>query len=80
MELEKLGFADGMTLTVNRLPEGKFSVRSVTSKIETVILADRLLELRMPGQLIHCLRKRRATEAYSRLGDLGRVARLADDI
>ncbi len=74
------GSAENFTLTASRLLEGKFSVRSGTSQIETVILADRVLELRMRGELIHCLRKRKMTDAYSRLEDLGRTARLADDI
>ena len=63
-----------------RLPEGKFSVRSGTLQMETVILAGQVLERRARGQLIHALRKRKATDAYSRLEDLGRTARLADDI
>jgi hypothetical protein len=45
MELDNLGSAESFTLTVSRLPEGKFSVRSGTSQIETVILADQVLEL-----------------------------------
>jgi hypothetical protein len=43
MELDILGSAESFALTVSRLPEGKFSVRSGTSQIETVILADRVL-------------------------------------
>jgi hypothetical protein len=43
MILDNLGVADSMTITVTRLPEGKFSVRSGTSQIETVILADQVL-------------------------------------
>jgi hypothetical protein len=43
MELEKLGSAGSLTITATRLPEGKFSVRSGTSQIETVILADQVL-------------------------------------
>jgi hypothetical protein len=35
-----------------------------------VILADQVLELRARGELIHALRKRKATDAYSRLEDL----------
>ncbi len=35
MELDNLGSAESFTLTVSRLPEGKFSVRSGTSQIET---------------------------------------------
>jgi len=42
--------------------------------------AHQVLELRIRGELIHALRTRKATDAYSRLEDLGRTARLADDI
>ena len=73
MELDIPGSAESFTITVSRLPEGKFSVRSGTSQIDTVILADQVLELRVRGQLIHALRKRKATDAYSRLADLGRT-------
>ena len=58
MELDILGSAESFALTVSRLPGGKFSVRSGTSQIETVILADQVLELRTRGELIHALRKR----------------------
>ena len=80
MEIDILGSADSLTSTVTRLPEGKFSVRSGTSQIDTVILADQVLELRIRGQLFHALRKPKATDAYSRREDLGCTARLADDI
>lgn len=33
-----------------------------------------MLELRVRGQLIHCLRKRKATGAYSRLEDLAKAS------
>ena len=69
-----------MTLTASRLPDGKFSVRSGTSQIDAVILADQVLELRIRGQLFHALRKPKATDAYSRLEDLGRAEKMADDI
>jgi len=49
MGLDILGSAESLTLTASRLPEGKFSVRSGTSQIDTVILADQVLELRMRG-------------------------------
>jgi len=67
MELDNLGSAESSTIMATRLPGDKFSVRSGTSTIETVILADQVLELRMRGELINCLRKRKMTEAYSRL-------------
>ncbi len=72
MELDNLGSAESFTITASRLPGGKFSVRSGTSQIETVILADQVLELRVRGQLIHCLRKSKATDAYSSLEDLAK--------
>ena len=43
MKLDNLGSADNLTIMATRLPEGKFSVRSGTSNIETVTLADRVL-------------------------------------
>jgi hypothetical protein len=39
MELDILGSAESFAPTVSRLPGGKFSIRSGTSQIETVILA-----------------------------------------
>ena len=70
MELDILGSAESLTPTVSRLPKGKFSVRSGTSQIDTVILADQVIELHVRGQLFHALRKRKTTDAYSRLEDL----------
>ena len=77
---ETLLICDGCTLTADRAPEGKFKVRSGTAVIDTTILVDQVLELRMRGELIHALRKPKATDAYSRLEDLGRTSRLADDV
>ena len=71
-----LGSAEIFTPTVTCLPDGN---RSGTSQIEPVSLADRVLELRMRRQLIHCLRRRKMTDAYSRLEDLAK-ATPADDI
>ena len=68
-----------LTITASRLPEGKFSVRSGTSSIDTIILADQVLELRMRGQQIHALRKSKATDPYTRLEDLAKQVP-ADDI
>jgi len=56
----------------SRLPEGKFSVRSGTSQVDTLILADQVLELRMRGGQIHALRKSKSVDAYSRLEDLAK--------
>ena len=80
MELDILGSAESLTPTVSRLPKGKLSVRSGTSQIDTVILADQVLELRVRGQTDPRAKKRKATDACSRPEDLGRTARLADDI
>jgi hypothetical protein len=44
---------DSVTLTADRLPGDKFKVRSGTSSIDTVILADQVLELRIRGSQIH---------------------------
>ncbi len=44
MKLGNLGSAESFTITATRLPGSKFSVRSGTSQIETVILADQVLE------------------------------------
>jgi hypothetical protein len=57
MELDDLGAHDSVTLTADRLPGDKFKVRSGTSSIDTVILDDKVLELRMRGGQIHVLRK-----------------------
>jgi hypothetical protein len=70
--LDNLGSADSLTITASRLPEGKFSVRSGTSQIDTVILAGQVLELRMRNGQVHALRKRKTTDPYSRLEELGR--------
>ena len=43
MEIDNLGSADNLTITAPRLPEGKFSVQSGTSQMDTVILADQVL-------------------------------------
>ena len=44
---------DGATLTLDRLPEGKFKVQSGTSSVETVIKADEVLEVRYRGGMRH---------------------------
>jgi hypothetical protein len=61
-----------LTIAASRLPEWKFSVRSGTSQIHTVILADQVLEVRMRNGQVHALRKRKATDPYARLEELGR--------
>ena len=49
-----------------RLPENKFSVRSSTSQIDTVILADQVLEIRMRNGQIHALRRVRVEDPIDR--------------
>ena len=50
---------DGVTLTIDRLPERKFKVRSGTSSIDTTIKADEVLEARYRGGILHVLRRAR---------------------
>ena len=61
MELDKLGFEESFTTTATRLPRGKFSVRSGTSNIETVILADRVLAGGARREAGHRLRRPRSS-------------------
>jgi len=51
--VETLLKGDGATLTLDRLPEGKFKVQSGTSSVETVIKADEVLEVRYHGGMRH---------------------------
>ena len=55
---------DGCTLTIDRAPEGKFKVRSGTAVIDTTILADQVLELRIRQGLVHVLRRREAEDQF----------------
>ena len=71
MQLDDLGAADNMTLTVGRLPDGKFSIKSGTSQIDTVILANQVAELRIRGGQIHVLRKIRLDDALDRAAAAG---------
>jgi hypothetical protein len=59
MELDNLGSADSVTITATRFPEDKFSVKSGTSQIDTVILADQVLELRMRNRQCPCAKSAR---------------------
>jgi hypothetical protein len=43
----------------DRAPEGKFKVRNGTGVIETTILPDQVLELRMRDGQVHVLRRRK---------------------
>jgi hypothetical protein len=55
---------DGCTLTIDRAPEGKFKVRSGTAVIDTAILADQVLELRIRQGQVHVLRRREAEDQF----------------
>jgi hypothetical protein len=79
MELDNLGSAESFTITASRLPGGKFSVRSASSKHRR-LWPTMCSSSEMRGDLIHALRKRESTDAYSRLEDVGRTSRLADGI
>ncbi len=50
---------DGVTLTIDRLPEGKFKVRSGTSSEDTTILANQVLEVRWRKGRLCVLRRPR---------------------
>ena len=66
MQLDNLGSAESFTITATRLRGQVFSpIRHFADRYG--ILADQVLELRVRGQLIHALKKRKATDAYSRL-------------
>ncbi len=54
MPVETLLQCDGVTLTIDRVPEGKFKVRSGTSSIETTIKADEVLEVRYRSGSFTC--------------------------
>ena len=70
---ETLLVCDGCTLTVDRAPEGKFKVRSGTAVIDTMILADQVLELRIRQGQVQVMRRRKALDpkTSSQTGNLG---------
>ena len=80
MEPDNLGSAESFAITATRLPGGKFSVRSGTSQTETVILADRVLELRMRGGPIYVLRRRKALDPEDQFPNWELGGEAADDI
>ena len=75
---ETLLICDGCSLTVHRAPEGKFKVRSGTAVIDTTILADQVLELRIRQGQVHVLRRRKVLDPedqFPKLGTWGRGGR-----
>jgi hypothetical protein len=80
MQIDDLGAADGITITTRRLPGSKFSVKSSTSTINTVILADQVLELRMRGGSLHCLRRLKVLDPIGQEPDWELGGEVADDI
>ena len=72
MEIDNLGSAESMTLTVLRLPEGKFSVKSGTSQIDTVILADQV-----PSWPIRCSSSASAVSRSTYCGSVRRPTPIA---
>lgn len=54
---ETLLICDDCTLAVDRAPECKFKVRSGTAVIDTTILADQVLELRIRQGQVQVLRQ-----------------------
>ena len=74
---ETLLICDGCTLTVDRVPEGKFKVRSGTAVVDTTILSDQVLELRISHGQVHFLRRRKVLDPEDQfpLGARGRGGR-----
>ena len=80
MELDILGSAESLTITATRLPEGKFSVRSGTSQIDTVILAGQALELRIRQGQVHVLRRSKVLDPEDQFQTGSSGGEVADDI
>ncbi len=59
MPVDTLPECDGVKLTIDRAPEGKFIVRSGTSTVNTTIEADEVLEVRYRGGVLHVLHRPR---------------------
>ncbi len=72
MQLGTLLEADSVTLTCTREPDGKFKVRSGTSSVETVILADQVLEVRFRQGSLHPLGRQGARPGGPAAVDEGR--------
>ena len=80
MELDNLGSAESFTLTATRLPGGKFSVRSGTWNIETVILADQVPELRIRQGQVHVLRPSKVLDPEDQFPNWELGSEVVDDI
>ena len=65
---------------VARLPGGKFSVRSGTSQIETVILADQVHELRIRQGQVHVLRPSKVLDPEDQFPNWELGSEVVDDI
>ena len=77
---ETLLICDGCTLTVDRAPEGKFKVRSGTAVIDTTILADQVLELRIRQGQVHVLRRRKVLDPEDQFPNWELGGEATDDI
>ena len=62
MELDNLGPVESFTLTMTRLPGGKFSVRSGTSTIETLNSGRSGARAPNSGRIDPCLRRRKVLD------------------
>ena len=62
MELDNLGPVESFTLTITRLPGGKFSVRSGTSTIETLNSGRSGARAPNSGRIDPCLRRRKVLD------------------
>jgi hypothetical protein len=77
---ETLLICDGYTLTVDRAPEGKFKVRSGTAVIDTTIVSDQALELRIRQGQVHVLRRRKVLDPEDQFPNWELGGEVADDI
>ncbi len=64
---ETLMICDGCTSAVDRAPKGKFKVRSGTAVIDSTILADQVLELRMRQGQVHVLPRRNVLDSEDQM-------------
>ncbi len=71
---------DSCTLAVDRLPDGKFKVRSGTAVIDTTILADQVLELRIRQGQVHVLRRRKVPDPEDQFPNWELGGEATDDI
>jgi hypothetical protein len=64
--IEKLAASDRVTLTVERLPEGKMRVTSNSFADEKVFAPDQVLEVRNVSGSLHVARKERHHDEWDR--------------